>query len=128
MTGDTIHSRPLCAGYLRRLDGIDAQVEQQLIVNMCALAEREGFTLTLVFIEKQPGHVVALHAVTRYCQNHDIRSVIVPSSEHLNQLPTLAYLAQELLQQDIGGQVWIAAPTKEEVSSCPPITQNGGTT
>lgn len=128
MIGNAIQPRPLCAGYLRRLDGVDEQMEQQLIADMVALAEREGFTLTLVFIEKQAGHTAALHAVTRYCQRHDIRNVVVPTSEHLNHLPSLAYLAKELLQQDIGGRVWIAAPTKEEISSCPLTTKDGGPT
>ena len=128
MTGDTIHPRPLCAGYLRRLDGVDDQVEQQLIADMCALAQREGFTLTLVFIEKRPSRTAALDAVTRYCQHHGIRDVVVPSSEHLNTLPSLAYLAEELLQEEIGGQVWIAAPSKEEEPSCLLTTEDGGTT
>ncbi|WP_427921144.1 hypothetical protein [Streptomyces sp. cg40] len=128
MTGDTINHRPLCAGYLRRLDGVDDQVEQRLIADMCALSAREGFTLTLVFIEKQPGYTAALDAMTHYCQRHDIRNVVVPSSQHLNTLPSLAYLAENLLQQDIGGRVWIAAPTKEEEMSCPLATEDGGTT
>lgn len=127
MTGDTIHPRPLCAGYLRRPDEVDERVEQQIIATMAAFAQGEGFTLTLVFIEKQPGHTAALHAVTRYCQHHDIRDVVVPTSEHLNTLPSLAYLAKNLLQQDIGGQVWIVAPTEEE-SSCPPTSTRGGGT
>ncbi|MEU9276536.1 hypothetical protein [Streptomyces sp. NPDC048341] len=129
MSGDTInHPRPLCAGYLRRLDGVDEPVEQRLIADMCALAEREGFTLTLVFIEKRPARTAALDAVTRYCQRHGIHDVVVPSRDHLNTLPSLAYLAEELLHQDIGGQVWIVAPTEEEESSCPLTIENGGTT
>lgn len=125
MTGDMAHPRPLCAGYLRRLDEADEQEEQQLIA---AFADREGFTLTLVFIEKRPGYVVALYAVTRYCQNHDIQDVVVPTSEHLNHLPSLAYLAKNLLQEDIGGRVWIAECDEEDNPSCPLTTKNGGTT
>lgn len=117
VNGDTAtrpRPRPLCTGYLRRLPGVDEQVEQQLITAISDFADREGLTLTLVFIEKQPGHVAALHAVTHYCQNHAIRNVVVPTGEHLNRLPALAYLAQELLQQDVGGRVWIAAPSEED--------------
>ncbi|MEH0417268.1 hypothetical protein [Streptomyces sp. B21-083] len=128
MTGETIKPRPLCAGYLRRLDGVDEQEEQRLIADMCALAEREGLALTLAFIEKQPGHTAALHAVTRYCQLHDIRNVVVPTFRHLNTLPVLADLSKELLQQDIGGRVWIADCTEEDTPPCPLTTKNGGAT
>ena len=128
MTGDTNRPRPPCAGYLRRLDGVDEQEELRLVAAMADFAERAGLALTLVAVEKRPGYVEALHAVTRYCRNHGVRNVVVPTYEHLNQLPPLAHLAKELLQQDIGGLVWIAASAGEEASSCPLTTRNGGTT
>lgn len=115
MTDDTTtRPRPLCTGYLRCLPGVDEQAEQQLITAISDFANREGLALTLVFIEKQPGRAAALHAVTRYCQNHAIRNVVVPTGEHLNRLPALAHLARELLQEDVGGRVWIAAPSEED--------------
>lgn len=106
-------------GYLRRLPGVD---EQQLMANLIALATREGFTLMLVFIEKEPQRASALNALVRYCQDLRIRNVVVPTTDHLNTLPGLAYLAKELLEQEIGGQVWIVAPVLEEVPCPPPTT------
>ncbi|WP_435212654.1 hypothetical protein [Streptomyces sp. bgisy034] len=116
--------RALC-GYLRRLPGVDHQVEQRLTADLRIFAETRGFTLNLVFIEKEPGRTAALTAVTRYCQRHGIRDVVVPTAEHLNYLPSLAYLAKELLQQDICGRVWIAADIEEELS-CPPTSRRDG--
>lgn len=106
-------------GYLRALPGIDMGDVVRLSGDMARIAEREGFTLTEVFIEKEPARTTALEAMTRYCQRHDIRNVVVPTSEHLNALPLLARVAKELLQEEIGGQVWIVTSTEEELP-CPP--------
>jgi len=125
VTGDTIHPHPLCVGYLRLRLSDDDQSEQQHVVAMAALAEREGFSLSLLFVEKRWQRTLALNALTAYCQRHGIRNVIVPTSAHLNVLPMLADLSKELLQQDIGGQVWIVAPTQEELS-CPPTEPRDG--
>lgn len=126
MTGDTIKLRPLCVGYLRRLPGSDPEEEPRLIAELCAFAEREGFTPELVFVERHWSRTLALHALIAYCTSRDIRHVIVPTSEHLNQLLPLADISKEELAKDIGGQVWIVAPTEEE-SSCPPTdARNGG--
>ncbi|MEU6757583.1 hypothetical protein [Streptomyces sp. NPDC046685] len=126
MSSDTVNLRPLCVGYLRlRLTDSD-QTEQQHVTAIAAFAEREGFALSLLFVEKRWSRTLALNALTAHCIHHGIRNVIVPSSEHLNSLPPLADLSQEALAQDIGGQVWIVAPTEED-QSCPPRSaKNGG--
>ncbi|WP_405536291.1 hypothetical protein OG787_23425 [Streptomyces sp. NBC_00075] len=72
-----------------RLDGVDEQEEPRLVAAMTDFAERAGLMLTSVAVEKQPGYVVALPAVTRCCRNHGVRSVVAPTYEHLNQLPPL---------------------------------------
>ncbi|MCX4699019.1 hypothetical protein [Streptomyces sp. NBC_01373] len=124
MTDDTTHPRPLCVGYLRLRFSDDDQSEQQHVAAIAALAEREGFTLSLLFVETRWQRALALNAMTAHCQQRAIRHVIVPNSDHLNTLPSLAYLSKNLLQQDIGGQVWIVRPDTEE-SSCSPTTSRG---
>jgi hypothetical protein len=114
-----VNAKQRALGYVRALPGIDMGDVVRLSGDMARLAEREGFTLVEVFIEKEPARTTALEALTRYCQRHDIRNVVVPTSEHLNTLPVLATLAKELLQEEIGGQVWIVTSTDEE-PSCPP--------
>lgn len=106
----------------------DDQSEQQHIANMAALAEREGFALSMAFVEKRWQRTLALNALMAYCQGLGICNVIVPTAAHLNTLPPLADLSKELLQQDIGGRVWIATPTKEEISPCLLTTRDGGPT
>ncbi|MBK3559785.1 hypothetical protein JHN55_25315 [Streptomyces sp. MBT56] len=91
------------------------------MADMIALAEREGFTLHFVFIEKQPQRAAALNALVRYCQDLRIQNVVVPTNDHLNTLPALADVSRAVLQEEIGGQVWIVAPTDEE-TLCPPTT------
>jgi hypothetical protein len=119
---------PLCVGYLRRLPGTEPKEEPRLIAEVCAFAEREGFTPELVFVERHWARTLALHALIAYCTQHDIRNVIVPTAEHLNQLLPLADISKEELAKDIGGQVWIVAPEEEE-QSCPPRSvRNGGKT
>lgn len=119
-------STPLCVGYLRLRLSDDDQSEQQHVMAMAAFAECEGLTLSLLFVEKRWQRTLALNALIAYCTQHDIRHVIVPTSEHLNQLLPLADISKEELAKDIGGQVWIVAPTEEE-SSCPPAdARNGG--
>lgn len=117
--------RPLCVGYLRLRMTDDEPAERQHVATIGAFADREGFTVSLVFVETRWQRTLALNAMTAYCQRHNIRNVIVPTNEHLNTLPGLAELSKELLQQDVGGQVWIAAPTKEE-PSCPPLCRKDG--
>lgn len=128
MTDDTIHPRPLCVGYLRRLPGADPKEEPRLIAELCAFAEREGFTPELVFIERRWQRTLALNALIAYCTQRDIRNVLVPTSEHLNTLPPLADISQEALAQDVGGQVWIVTPAEEELSCPPRSAKNGGST
>lgn len=104
----------------------DDRSEQQLVAGMAAFAEREGLALSLVFVEKRWQRTLALNALTAYCQGHGIRHVIVPTSEHLNQLPVLADVSKKVLEQDIGGQVWIVAPTEDESSCSSTVAENGG--
>jgi predicted RNA-binding protein with PUA-like domain len=104
----------------------DDQSEQQHIANMAAFAEREGLALSMVFVEKRWQRTLALNALTAHCQAHDIRHVIVPTSERLSQLPVLADVSKEVLEQDIDGQVWIVAPTEDESSCAPTLAENGG--
>ncbi|MFC9220090.1 hypothetical protein ACFT8W_04735 [Streptomyces hygroscopicus] len=106
-------------GYVRALPGIGMGDVVPLSSDMARFAEREGFTLAEVFIEKEPARTTALEAMTRYCQRHIIRNVMVPTTEHLNMLPVLADIARELLKEAIGGQVWIVTSAKEELP-CPP--------
>ncbi|MFI9175955.1 hypothetical protein [Streptomyces lincolnensis] len=117
---------PLCVGYLRLRMSDDDQSEQQHVANIAAFAEREGLALSMVFVEKRWQRTLALNALMAYCQGHDIRHVIVPTGEHLNQLPVLSDLSKEVLEQSIGGQVWIVAPMEEPSSYPPTGTKNGG--
>ncbi|MGW0495752.1 hypothetical protein ACWD0Z_10085 [Streptomyces sp. NPDC003007] len=117
---------PLCVAYLRLRMSDDDQPEQQHIANMAAFAEREGFALSMVFVEKRWQRTLALNALMAYCQGHDIRNVIVPTGEHLNQFPMLLEISKEVLEQDIGGQVWIVAPMEEPSSYPPTPVENGG--
>ncbi|MDQ0776322.1 hypothetical protein QF026_004788 [Streptomyces aurantiacus] len=119
-------SAPLCVGYLRLRLSDDDQTEQQHVAAIAAFAEREGFAVSLVFVEKRWQRTIALHAMTAYCQAHSIRNVIVPTSRHLNHLPTLADLAEEMLEQDIGGQVWIVSPEQEAPPSQSKAAKDGG--
>ncbi|SCF73910.1 hypothetical protein GA0115260_1020111 [Streptomyces sp. MnatMP-M27] len=80
----------------------------------------------MVFVEKRWQRTLALNALMAYCQGHGIRHVIVPTSEHLNQLPVLADVSKEALEQDIGGQVWIVASMEKPSSYPPTVAKNGG--
>ncbi|WP_314410102.1 hypothetical protein [Streptomyces sp. DSM 40484] len=119
-------SAPLCVGYLRLRLSDDDQTEQQHVAAIAAFAEREGFAVSLVFVEKRWQRTIALHAMTAYCQAQSIRNVIVPTSEHLNHVPMLAGLSKDLLEQDIGGQVWIVAFEEAAPPSQPRAVEDGG--
>ena len=118
--------KPLTYGYLRRLPEVDDAMERRLIAELATFAGCEGFTLALVFIEKQWQHTAALNALTVRCRTDGVRSVIVPTLEHLNTLPVLGLMAQMALQEDIGGQVWIVATESEESSCAPTHSPDGG--
>ncbi|WP_416982936.1 hypothetical protein [Streptomyces sp. T028] len=115
----------LCVGYLRLRLSDDDRSEQHHVVTMATFAEREGFTLSLLFVETRWQRALALNALTAYCQSHGIRNVIVPTAEHLNQLPTLADFSKGTLEQDIGGRVWFAASADPVLPAPPGAVKDG---
>lgn len=104
-------------GYLRVLPGMDDQAVNAAERQMRALAEAEGFCLGEVFTEYQWHHLAALEALVEHALRHEVRHVVVPSTPHLNTVPSLAFIAQVALQEALGGLVWVAQVTEEEAAS-----------
>lgn len=109
--------RPLMIGYLRALPSMDADAIEAAQAQMRALAEAEGFAMVKVFVEQQWLHTSALDAMVTYAAEHQVRNVVVPSTPHLHSVPALAFIAQVVMQQAVGGLVWVAELTEEETAT-----------
>lgn len=108
--------RPLMLGYLRVLPGMDDQAVNVATRQMGELAGQEGFALAEVFIEREWLHSNALDGLVEYAKRHQVRHVVVPSIPHLHSVPSLAFIAQVVMQEAVGGLVWVAQVTEEETA------------
>ncbi|MFB8777136.1 hypothetical protein [Streptomyces broussonetiae] len=90
MSTETIQVRRPIYGYVRALPELHITEVLRLSRELHVFAEREGFTLAEVFIERKWLHSVAWDALVTNCQRHSVRNVVVPSSDHLHTLPALS--------------------------------------
>ncbi|MFF6951810.1 hypothetical protein ACFZAD_24525 [Streptomyces iakyrus] len=96
---------------------MDEQALKAAEAAMKELAEAEGFAFDELFVETPWLYTSALEALVEHCNRHDVRHVVVPSTPHLNTVPSLAFIAQVALQEVLGGLVWVAQVTDEEAAS-----------
>ncbi|MFC9647923.1 MULTISPECIES: hypothetical protein [unclassified Streptomyces] len=83
-------------------------VEDDALQNeMAAHAEREGFALERIFIERLRSNEPAFDCLTDALRTSRIRDVIVPSLWHFARLPGLQRAMREHIEQEIGARIWI---------------------
>ncbi|MFB6518593.1 hypothetical protein [Streptomyces sp. NPDC056401] len=96
---------------------MDGQELEDARRQMSELAAQEGFALADVFVEREWLHSTALDGLVAYARRHQVRHVVVPSTPHLHTVPSLAFIAQVVMQEAVGGLVWVAQVTQEETAS-----------
>ncbi|MFJ5301102.1 hypothetical protein [Streptomyces sp. NPDC088350] len=98
----------LAYGYLRVLPGLGIDDVLRLQRDLVAFAETHGLVLADMFVEAQWQQLKAWHVVMVHCHAKDVRHVVMPSPEHLHQIPILAEIMKDEVEREIGGTLWLA--------------------
>ncbi|WP_328750565.1 hypothetical protein OHT57_34065 [Streptomyces sp. NBC_00285] len=100
---------PNMFGYMRQLARDDDKDENEAIKReLAAHAQREGFTLQRLFIERlRADEESAFFALTDALKSTDVRHVIVPSLWHFARLPGLQAAMRAHIETEIGARLWV---------------------
>jgi hypothetical protein len=72
-------------------------------------AEREGFALVEVFVERT-GNNAALSALMDALRLHEAKAVVVPALDHLSQFPGRRLALRLLIERETGARVHVVYP------------------
>jgi hypothetical protein len=98
--------KPPLLGYVRALPELAEQAVSCLCDELATFAEREGFALLHVYVERKWLHDAAWDALVEHCARDQVRHVVVPTYEHLHTMPALSFLMQAVIEEAIDGCVW----------------------
>lgn len=118
MSAALMRSRRLLFGYVRALPELDSATVACLTDELADFADREGFLLAGVYVERRWLHSVAWDALVTDCYRYGVRNVVVPDSQHLHTLPALSFVMQSVIEDAIGGHVWFVHPDAAEELPC----------
>ncbi|MCC9710209.1 hypothetical protein E4N62_36080 [Streptomyces sp. MNU76] len=105
--------RRLAYGYLRVLPGLGIDDVLRLQRDLVVFAENNGLVLADVFVEAQWQQLKAWAEVVTHCRAKNVTHVVMPSPEHLHQIPVLAEIMKDEVEREIGGQLWLVEPFEE---------------
>ena len=101
----------LALGYMRLPPDISEQAERRLRAELAAGAEREGYTLGEVFIERDVGGSSAFAALIDALTQSETPVVLVPDMCHFAHLPGLRTAMKDHLERETGARVVIITET-----------------
>ncbi|WP_267244041.1 hypothetical protein [Streptomyces sp. PR69] len=110
-------SARLAYGYLRVLPGMGIDDVLRLQRDMASFAQENGFVLADVFVEAQWQQLKAWAEVVAHSRAKNVVHVVMPSPEHLHQIPVLAEIMKDEVEREIGGQLWLVEPLDETTAS-----------
>jgi hypothetical protein len=100
--------RPSIYGYMRLAVSSDSPDESERIrVELGAFADREGFALDEVFIERLGATDSAFDVLIERLKTSETRNVLVPSLWHFARLPGLQEAMQQHIQRETGARIWV---------------------
>ena len=106
--------RPVVLGYLRTPNGTTDDVLAWLHRELADYAEREGFSLTAVFVERTGAGSAALTAVMDALKRRAAQAVLLPALEHLSPSPANRRVHLHLIERETGAQILIMHPSPHE--------------
>lgn len=106
----------LAYGYLRVLPGmgIDDVLRRQR--DLVSFAQENGLVLADVFVEAKWQQLRAWQEVVTHCRAKNVVHVVMPSPEHLHQIPVLAQIMRDEVEREIGGQLWLVEPFQKSAT------------
>ncbi|MEN8653575.1 hypothetical protein ABCR94_23955 [Streptomyces sp. 21So2-11] len=106
-------------GYLRVLPGMGIDDVLRLQRDLVVFAEVQGLVLADVFVEAQWQQLKAWQEVVVHCWAKNVSNVVMPSPEHLHQIPVLAEIMRDEVEREIGGKLWLVEPLEETAAAEP---------
>lgn len=95
-------------GYMRlTASSQDGEESDAIRRELTAHAEREGFSLTQMFVEQAQEAESAFDRLTSALREGVVRDVIVPSLWHFARLPGLQKAMRDHIEREIGARIWI---------------------
>ncbi|MFI1955912.1 hypothetical protein ACH437_29435 [Streptomyces xinghaiensis] len=103
----------LAYGYLRVLPGMGIDDVLRLQRDLVVFAKNNGLVLADVFVEAKWQQLKAWAEVVAHSRMKNVCHVVMPSPEHLHQIPVLAEIMRDEVEREIGGQLWLVEPFDE---------------
>ncbi|KUO18814.1 hypothetical protein [Streptomyces dysideae] len=100
----------LAYGYLRVLPGMGIQDVLRVQRDLVVFAEENGLVLADVFVEAKWQQLKAWQEVVTHCHTKNVANVVMPSPQHLHQIPVLAGIMRDEVEREIGGTLWLVEP------------------
>lgn len=97
-------------GYARIAAHASAQTVRDMRNDLAAYAEREGYTLTEVFMEREDSGSSEFAALIDAINHSEPPIVVVPSMCHFAHLPGLQIAMKDLIERETGARVLVIAP------------------
>jgi hypothetical protein len=97
----------LAFGYARVTGHVSEQAAQDMRKVLAAYAEREGCTLTEVFMDQEDSGSSAFAALIDALNRSESPIVIVPSMGHFAHLPGLRIAMKNLIERETGARVLV---------------------
>ncbi|WP_406176079.1 hypothetical protein [Streptomyces sp. NBC_00996] len=107
----------LAYGYLRVLPGMGIQDVLRVQRDLVNFAQEQGLVLADVFVEAKWQQLKAWQEVVAHCHAKNVRLVVMPSPEHLHQIPVLAEIMRDEVEREIGGRLWLAEPLERDAAA-----------
>ncbi len=97
-------------GYVRIAAHASEQAVRDMRKDLAAYAEREGYTLTEVFMEREDSGSSEFAALIDAISRSEPPMVVVPSMCHFAHLPGLRIAMKDLIERETGARVLVIAP------------------
>lgn len=103
----------LAYGYLRVLPSMGIHDVLRVQRDLVAFAGGHGLVLADMFVEAQWQQLKAWEEVVTHCHAKSVTNVVMPSPEHLHQIPILAEIMKDEVEREIGGRLWLVEPFEQ---------------
>ncbi len=105
--------RPVLFGHLHPHPGTERDVLERLKHELTAFAEREGFCLGEIFVERADANSLAFNGLLAAVKQHEAHAAAVPTLFHLARFPGLQLAMKEHLERETGARLLVMYPSPE---------------
>ena len=107
--------RPVILGYVRADAAATDDLLGWLHGELASYAEREGFSLAAVFVERSNAGRSALMALVGALRRREAEAVVVPALDHLSRISAGRHALRNLIERESGARVLVMYPPRDDV-------------